>query len=149
MTTLKRVWQAGVIGVVVAATAGTVAVAADVMAGSSTGAARALSSASGMTLVAESGERGERGDYDDYDDDDRGGREEGAISGDTDRSGSTGADIGVEGAIAAVTGAGYSDLREVEREGRDYEVKARDADGRLWELYVDAGTGEIVDRERD
>ncbi|MEQ8967792.1 MAG: PepSY domain-containing protein [Azospirillaceae bacterium] len=148
MTTLKRVWQAGVIGVVVAATAGTVAVAADVVAGSSTGAARALSSAPGTTLVAESGEPGERGGGDDYDDD-RGGREEGAMSGDTDRSGSAGADIGVEGAIAAVTGAGYSDIREVEREGRDYEVKARDADGRLWELYVDAGTGEILDRERD
>ncbi len=119
----KRIWQAGVATILIGATAGTVALAAD-----------SLSRAPGATDV---------GAVQLASDDDR-------RSGDDRSSGSdSGPSIGVEGAVAAVTAAGYTDVREVEREGPDYEVKARDADGRLWEIYVDARTGEIVDRERD
>ena len=55
------------------------------------------------------------------------------------------------GALAdKVTGQGFSDIREIERKSdKLYEVKARDAQGRWMELYVDARTGEILKSERD
>lgn len=62
---------------------------------------------------------------------------------------STGEWISIEAAIAAVTSAGYRDIEEIERDQGRYEVEARDADGRKWEIYVDGRSGEIVKRERD
>lgn len=119
----KRIWQAGIATVLIGATAGTVALAAD-----SLSRAPGATGAGAVQLASEDDRR----------------------SGDERSSGNaSGPSIGVEGAVAAVTAAGYSNIREVEREGPDYEVEARDADGRLWEIYVDARTGEIVDRERD
>ncbi len=55
------------------------------------------------------------------------------------------------GALAdKVTSQGFSDIREIERKSdKLYEVKARDAQGRWMELYVDARTGEILKSERD
>lgn len=67
----------------------------------------------------------------------------------SDASNSTGEWIGIEAAIAVVTSAGYRDIEEIEREKGRYEVEARDADGREWEIYVDGRSGEIVKRERE
>jgi len=41
--------------------------------------------------------------------------------------------------------AGYSDISEIEREDRKYEVKGRDADGNRVKLYVDPVSGELLD----
>lgn len=47
--------------------------------------------------------------------------------------------------VDRVVAQGYSDIREVEREGdKLYEIKARDGQGRRVELKVDARSGEIL-----
>lgn len=43
--------------------------------------------------------------------------------------------------------AGYRDIDKIERESRDYEVKATDADGRRVELDVDPHSGEVTKTE--
>lgn len=56
----------------------------------------------------------------------------------------------LEDIIRQLSQQGYSDIREVEREGRDrYEVYARDQNGKRVEIKVDAMTGKILARERD
>jgi uncharacterized membrane protein YkoI len=56
----------------------------------------------------------------------------------------------LENVIREVNRQGYTDLRKVEREGRDYyEVYARDSSGRRVELKVDAMTGKVMHREYD
>lgn len=40
--------------------------------------------------------------------------------------------------------AGYTDVREIEREDRGYEAKARNADGRTVKLQIDPVDGKIV-----
>ncbi|WP_372964505.1 PepSY domain-containing protein [Marinobacter sp.] len=44
-----------------------------------------------------------------------------------------------------VTAEGYTDITEIEREERAYEVKGRDAEGYRVKLYVDPVSGEILD----
>lgn len=47
--------------------------------------------------------------------------------------------------IERVVAQGYKDVREVERKsGKLYEIKARNAQGRWVELYVDSRSGEIL-----
>lgn len=51
-----------------------------------------------------------------------------------------------------LTAAGYTDVREIERESDGYEAKARNADGRSVKLYVEPLEGRIVNekaRDRD
>lgn len=50
---------------------------------------------------------------------------------------------------AKLGGLGYSNIREIEREGGHYEVEATDKDGQRVELYVDAFTGKVLRSERD
>jgi uncharacterized membrane protein YkoI len=115
--TPKRLWQTALVALLVGATGGTVALAADTL--SST----ALPS--GLQVASEH------------------------ESGNDSRTGTAGDWMSLEDAMAAVTAAGYSEVREIERDEGNYEVKARDAEGRLWELYLDGRTGEILKRERD
>jgi len=49
----------------------------------------------------------------------------------------------------ALEAQGYTDIRKIELEKGEYEVKALDADGRRVELYVDPHTGEILETEYD
>ncbi len=51
--------------------------------------------------------------------------------------------------LRELAGQGYDDIREVEREGARYEVKARDRNGRWRELYVDTQTGKVIGEEDD
>lgn len=41
-------------------------------------------------------------------------------------------------------GAGYTDIREIEREHDGYEVKARNKNGKFVKLYVDPVDGRVV-----
>lgn len=118
----KRIWQGSVAAVLVSAAVGTVALAADTLTLDrlNPGAAQ---------LASRDG------------DDDHRYREE--------RAGAPAEWIGIEAALAAVTAAGYHDVREIERERYGYEAKAYDGDGRRWELKLDGATGEIIARERD
>lgn len=50
----------------------------------------------------------------------------------------------VEAVLATVSGAGYTDVRDLERDGALYEVDARDANGRAVELFVSAADGRIL-----
>jgi hypothetical protein len=51
-------------------------------------------------------------------------------------------------AIAAVYGAGYTAVSELEWERGGWQVKAADAQGRRVELRVDAATGAVAPRSR-
>ncbi|PWS35884.1 hypothetical protein DFH01_20160 [Falsiroseomonas bella] len=51
-------------------------------------------------------------------------------------------------AIAAVLGAGYTAVSELEWERGGWQVKANDAQGRRVELRVDAATGAVAPRGR-
>lgn len=51
-------------------------------------------------------------------------------------------------AIAAVLGAGYTAISELEWERGGWQVKANDAHGRRVELRVDAATGAVAPRGR-
>jgi mono/diheme cytochrome c family protein len=97
---------------------------------------------------AEYGRRSIQEDRDDAEEDARP-RDEDADDVGTPRTGQRPA-MRLEDVIRTLSQQGYSDIREVEREGRDrYEVYARDPDGRRVELKVDALTGKIVEREYD
>ena len=50
-----------------------------------------------------------------------------------------------EEVAAALKAKGYSDIKKIELEKGEYEVKARDADGKRVEIYLDPRTGEILD----
>ncbi|MFM1892769.1 MAG: Peptidase propeptide and domain [Pseudomonadota bacterium] len=119
----KRIWQNVVAATLVAATVGTVALAADTLGALPAG---------GSLQLASNEDRDEHRDY----------REERAEYNDPQR-------IGIEQALAAVTAAGYRNVQDIERDGRGYEAKAFDAEGRRWELQIDGRSGEIIGRERD
>ncbi|WP_159078692.1 PepSY domain-containing protein [Orrella marina] len=52
--------------------------------------------------------------------------------------------------IDRIEAAGYTDIREVERERGGYEAEVRDDQGRKVKLYLDPRTGEIINsRTRD
>jgi hypothetical protein len=61
----------------------------------------------------------------------------------------SGSYLSVEDVVARVKEQKYTEIREVEREGSKYEVKARNAKGQWAEVYVDAKTGEILRLEYD
>ncbi len=44
---------------------------------------------------------------------------------------------------------GYAQIYEIEREHGAYEVKARNAEGALMELYVDPRTGQVLKSEHE
>jgi hypothetical protein len=44
--------------------------------------------------------------------------------------------------------AGYTDIRQIERERDRFEAKARDRDGKQVKVYVDPASGAITTRER-
>ena len=50
-----------------------------------------------------------------------------------------------EEVAAALEAQGFSDIKKMELEKGEYEVKARDADGKRVEIYLDPRTGEILD----
>lgn len=116
----KRIWQNVVAAALVSATVGTVALAADTL------------SAGGTQLLASNDERHEYREH----------REDRAERDDRQS-------IGIEQALAAVTAAGYHNVREIERDDHGYEAKAFDTEGRRWELKIDGRSGEITGRERD
>ena len=43
--------------------------------------------------------------------------------------------------------AGYTDIREIDRERGGYEAKARDSEGRKVKLYIDPRSGEVLNRK--
>lgn len=45
----------------------------------------------------------------------------------------------------SVEAAGFTNIREIERESKGYEVKASNAEGQKVKLYVDPLSGEIID----
>lgn len=45
-----------------------------------------------------------------------------------------------------LTVAGYTDIREIERERGGYEAKVRDNTGRKAKLYIDPRTGDVINR---
>ena len=59
----------------------------------------------------------------------------------------TGKTMSVAEIIERLTAEGYGEIREIEREGDTFEVKARDSQGRWQELYVDAATGGVLRSE--
>jgi hypothetical protein len=46
--------------------------------------------------------------------------------------------------IRALEGQGYRDFRKIEAEHGLYEVKAVDGQGRVFKLYVDGATGQVL-----
>lgn len=58
-------------------------------------------------------------------------------------------ELSIEQVIAKVKEQGYSDISEIEREDGRYCVEARDAEGKRVEIYVDAKTGEIVEKDKN
>ncbi|MEQ9146605.1 MAG: PepSY domain-containing protein [Parvibaculaceae bacterium] len=44
---------------------------------------------------------------------------------------------------------GYSDIVEIEREDGQYCVEARNPEGKEVEIYVDATTGEVVEKDKE
>lgn len=63
--------------------------------------------------------------------------------------GASSSDLAWDELLTRLRDAGYSDIREIEREREKYEVKGRNSEGYRVELYVDARTGEIIKEERD
>jgi hypothetical protein len=55
-----------------------------------------------------------------------------------------GPQMSVPDIIRALEGQGYRDFRKIERERGLYEVKALDGQGRLFKLYVDGATGQVL-----
>lgn len=51
--------------------------------------------------------------------------------------------------LDSLTDLGYTNLRQIEREGGQYEVEATDAEGQNVEIYIDAETGEVLRLERE
>ena len=58
-------------------------------------------------------------------------------------------ELALEEILAQLRAAGYSDIREIERERGQYEIEGRNPEGDRVELYVDARTGEVVKEERE
>lgn len=54
----------------------------------------------------------------------------------------------IQQVLARLGALGYQDVREIERKSdKLYEVKARDAQGRRVELYLDPRSGEVLQSE--
>jgi len=51
--------------------------------------------------------------------------------------------------VERLSAEGYGEVREIEREGNTFEVKARDRDGRWKELHLDGATGKVLRVEDD
>ncbi len=49
--------------------------------------------------------------------------------------------------VARVEAQGYRDIEEIEREGGNYEVEAKDSQGRSVELKVNGTSGDVEDFE--
>jgi hypothetical protein len=124
----KRTLQTTVVATLVAAAVGTVALAAETLS--------TARGPSGVPLLASN---------DDHDHRESGSGEHW----DDDMGRGTGPWVDMKQVLATVTAAGYSDVREIERESRGYELYANDADGRRWEIKIDGRSGEIVGRERE
>ncbi|HCN70187.1 MAG TPA: hypothetical protein DIS96_00120 [Pusillimonas sp.] len=56
--------------------------------------------------------------------------------------------LGMRDILARVESAGYSDIREVEKEKSGYEVKARNQNGQMVKLYVEPINGNIINEKR-
>ncbi len=124
----KRILQTTVVATLVAAAVGTVALAAETLS--------TAQGPSGTLLLASNDDRDHRESRDDEHEGDDAGR-------------GTGPWVNMEQVLATITAAGYSDVREIDRESRGYEVYANDAEGRRWEIKVDGRSGEIIGRERE
>lgn len=57
--------------------------------------------------------------------------------------------LDIDGIVARLESQGYRDVYEIEHERGRYEVKARNSEGRMVELYVDAESGEVLRSEYD
>ena len=57
--------------------------------------------------------------------------------------------IPMEQALAQLEAEGYREVYEIEREHGKYEVKARNREGRIVELYLDARTGATLETEEE
>ena len=57
--------------------------------------------------------------------------------------------IPMEQVFAELKAQGYGEIYEIERERDKYEVKARNKEGRVVELYLDAATGQVLEIEDD
>tara|TARA_A100000171_G_C2020993_1_gene91073 strand:- start:199 stop:435 length:237 start_codon:yes stop_codon:yes gene_type:complete len=55
--------------------------------------------------------------------------------------------LGIRDILARVESAGYSDIREVEKEKSGYEVKARNHNGQMVKLYVEPINGNIINEK--
>ncbi len=51
--------------------------------------------------------------------------------------------------VERLSAEGYGEVREIERKGTAFEVKARASDGRWKELYLDGATGKVLKVEDD
>ena len=58
-------------------------------------------------------------------------------------------DLSHQAIVERLIQQGYKEIYEVERKGGYYEVKTRDENNRLIELYVDLKTGNILRQEYD
>jgi Peptidase propeptide and YPEB domain len=68
----------------------------------------------------------------------------------TTTSRATGATLTIPELAERLSREGYSDIRAVERESdKLFKVKARDAQGRIQEMLVDARSAEILASEQD
>ena len=57
--------------------------------------------------------------------------------------------IPIEQVLAQLKAEGYGEVYEIEREHGRYEVKAKNRDGRMVELYLDARTGQTLETEQE
>ena len=57
--------------------------------------------------------------------------------------------IPMEQVLAQLKAEGYGEVYEIEREHGKYEVKARNREGRVVELYLDASTGKTLETEEE
>lgn len=55
----------------------------------------------------------------------------------------------MEQVLAQLKAEGYAEVYEIEREKGRYEVEAKNREGRTVELYLDAGTGKILETEEE
>ncbi|RDD62777.1 PepSY domain-containing protein [Ferruginivarius sediminum] len=75
-----------------------------------------------------------------------------AASGESDGNGpeaGKGERFSVPQVAQRVSEQGYTDITEVELEDGNYEIKARDKEGRWVEIYVDGRTGKVMHSEVD
>jgi uncharacterized membrane protein YkoI len=57
--------------------------------------------------------------------------------------------VPMEQVLARLKAEGYREIYEIEREHGKYEVKARNREGRMVELYLDARTGKTLETEQE